>query len=232
VLGSQNIYCKWYSEQIGGFAGQKMHTSTTCEVSNLNDSKSMDKIGSWKVLWTGRVLELGARKVPRLLTIGTALVSQQVVEQVAEPVRSIGRGVLIEGHAEHTVGRGTMVFANGWGGGTQSEWKIMRCGRQWCSPRPVVEEDRLLLASEDLLDRGAWAAALAINIRHVITDRESVSRMNPVDGRFDSVDVVDGSGTRDVGRVGGAPLRPRNWDGLGGGLCGIYRSLATVGKLA
>jgi len=75
VLGSQNIYCELTSEQIGAFEGQNIRTSTTCEVSNLNDSKSMNKIGGRKFLRTGRVLELGTRKVPRLLTVGTALVS-------------------------------------------------------------------------------------------------------------------------------------------------------------
>ena len=89
----------------------------------------MNKIRGGKVLWTGRVLELGARKVPRLLTIGTALVSQQVVEQVAEPVGSIGRRVLVERHVEHTIGRGTTVFANGRGGSVHSERKIVYRGR-------------------------------------------------------------------------------------------------------
>ena len=43
--------------------------------------------------------------------------------------------------------------------------------------------------------------------------------MNPVDGGFDSVGVVDGSGTGDVGHIGSATLvRPRDWDGLGGSL--------------
>lgn len=80
----------------------------------------------------------------------------------------------------------------------------------------------MLLAGGDLLDRGAWAAAFAINIRHVVTNRESVFRMNPVDGGFDSVSVIDGSGTGDVGHIGSATLvRPRDWDGLGGGLRGI-----------
>ena len=129
MLGSQNIYCKPTSEQIGAFARQNIRTSTTCEVSNLDDSKSMNKIGSGKVLWTGRVLELGTRKVPRLLTIGTALVSQQVIEQVAEPVGSIGRGILVERHVEHAVGRSTTVFANGRGGSVQSERKFMCRGR-------------------------------------------------------------------------------------------------------
>jgi len=89
----------------------------------------MNKIRGGKFLWTGRVLELGARKVPRLLTIGTTLLSQQVVEQVAEAIGSIGRGILIEGHVEHTIGRGTTVFANGRGGSIQSERKIMCRGR-------------------------------------------------------------------------------------------------------
>ena len=89
----------------------------------------MNKIGGGKFLWTGRVLELGARKVPRLLTIGTALVGQQVVEQVAEPVGSVGRGVLVERHVEHTIGRSTTVFANGRGGSVQSERKMMCRGR-------------------------------------------------------------------------------------------------------
>ena len=192
----------------------------------------MNKIRGGKVLWTGRVLELGTRKVPRLLTIGTALLSQQVVEQVAEPIGSVGRGVLIEGHVEHTIGRGTTVFANGGGGGIQSEGEIMRRGGQWGGPWPVVEEDRLLTGG-DLLDRGAWAAAFAINIRHVITNREGVFRMSPVDGGFDPVDIVHGSGTGDINHIRSAPLvRPRDWDGLCGGLCGIDGSLATVGKLA
>lgn len=129
MLDSQNIYCKSSSEQMGAFAEQNIRTSTTCEVSNLNDSKSMNKIRNGKFLWAGRVLELGARKVPRLLTIGTALVGQQVIEQVAEPVRGIGRGVLVERHVEHAVGRGTTVFANGRGGSAQSERKIMCRGR-------------------------------------------------------------------------------------------------------
>lgn len=61
----------------------------------------MNKIWSREVLWTGRVLELGARKVPCLLTIGTTLLGQQVAEQVARPLG--GFRVLIEGHVEHTV---------------------------------------------------------------------------------------------------------------------------------
>ena len=80
-----------------------MSTSTTCEVSNLNDSKSMNKIGSGKVFWTGRVLELGARKISRLLAIGKALVGQHVAEQIAKPLRSVGGGILIQGHVENTV---------------------------------------------------------------------------------------------------------------------------------
>ena len=95
MLDSQNIYCKPDSEWIGVFAKLKIGTSTTCEVSNLNDSKSMNKIWSGEVFWTGRILELGACKVSRLLTIGTALVSQQVIEQVTRPLRSFRRGVLI-----------------------------------------------------------------------------------------------------------------------------------------
>lgn len=81
----------------------------------------------------------------------------------------------------------------------------------------------MLLPSRDLLDRGVWAAALAINIRHVITNREGVFRTNPDDGWFDSdVDIIDGSGARNVIHVVGAPLvGPRNWDGLGRGLRGI-----------
>jgi hypothetical protein len=182
----------------------------------------MNEIGSGKILWTGRVLELGAREVSRLLTIGTALMSQQVVEKIAEPLRSIRRGVLIEGHVEHAIGRSTTVFANGRGGSTQGERKIMRRGRQRSGPWPVIEEDRLMMLGGGLLDRGTWAAALAINICHVITDREGVFRMNPVDGGFDSDDIVDGSGAGDVNRIGGATLvRPRDWDGLSRGLRGI-----------
>ena len=95
MLDSQNIYCKPGSEWIGVFTREKRGTSTTCEVSNLNDRKSMNKIWSGEVFGTGRVLELGACKVSRLLAIGTALVSQQVIEQVAGPLRSFRRGVLI-----------------------------------------------------------------------------------------------------------------------------------------
>ena len=95
MLDSQNIYCKSGSERIGVFARQKIGTSTTCEVSNLNDSKSMNKIWSGEVFWTGRVLELGACKVPRLLAIGTGLMNQQVIEQIAGPLESFRGGVLI-----------------------------------------------------------------------------------------------------------------------------------------
>jgi hypothetical protein len=95
VLDSQSIYCKPGSEWIGVFARQKVGTSTTCEVSNLKDSKSMNKIWSGEVFWTGRVLELGACKVPRLLAIGTALVSQQVIQRVAGHLGSFRRGVLV-----------------------------------------------------------------------------------------------------------------------------------------
>ena len=46
--------------------------------------------------------------------------------------------------------------------------------------------------------------------------------MNPVDGGFNSVDGVDGSGAGDVGHIGSTTLvRARDWDGLGGGLRGI-----------
>jgi hypothetical protein len=91
-----------------------------------------------------------------------------------------------------------MVFTKGWGGSTQSERKIRRRGRQWSSPWTIIEEDRLLLPGGDLLNRGAWTAALAINIRHIITDREVVFRMRPEDSRFDTVlDIVDRSGTGD-----------------------------------
>ena len=127
--GQPEFYCKLSSEQIEAFAGQNIRTSTTCDVSNLDDSKSMNKIGSGKVLRTRRVLELGARKVPRLLTIGTALVSQQIVKQVAEPVGSIGRGILVERHVENAVRRGTTVLADGRGRSAQSERKIMCRGR-------------------------------------------------------------------------------------------------------
>ena len=183
----------------------------------------MNKIRSGKILWTGRVLELGARKVPRLLAIGMALVSQQLAEQVAEPLRCIGGGALIKRHVEHTVGRGTVVFANGWGRSVQSERETMCRRGQWSSPWTIIEGDRVLLPGGDLLERGVWAAALAINIRHVVTNREGVSRTNPEDGRFDSgVGVADRSGTGDVDHIVSAPLvGPRNWDGLGGGLRGI-----------
>ena len=80
-----------------------MSTSITCEVSNLRDSKSMNKIRSGEVFRAGRVLELGARKISRLLAIGKALVSQHVAEQVAKPLRSVGGGILIQGHVENTV---------------------------------------------------------------------------------------------------------------------------------
>ena len=63
----------------------------------------MNKIWSGEVFWTGRVLELRAREVPCLLAIGTALMGQQVGEQVTRPLKSFGRGVLIQGHVEHTV---------------------------------------------------------------------------------------------------------------------------------
>ena len=92
-----------------------------------------------------------------------------------------------------------MVFANGWGGSTQSERKTRRRRRQWGSPRTIIEEDRLLLPGGDLLDRGAWAAAFAINIRHIITNREGVFRTSPEDGGFDTaVDVGDRGRTGDV----------------------------------
>lgn len=178
----------------------------------------MNEIWSRKILWTRRVLELRTREVPRLLTIRPALVRQQIVEQVAEPLRVIG-GVFVKRHVEHTVGRGTMVFANGWGGSAQIERKTRCHRRQWSGAWAIIEENRLLLARRDLLDRGTWAATLAINIRHIVTNREGVFRMSPEDRRFD---IVDGSGTRDVSHVGGAPLgRPRDRNGLGRGLRGI-----------
>jgi len=92
-----------------------------------------------------------------------------------------------------------MVFTNGWGGSTQSERKIRRRRNQWCGPRTLIEEDRLLLPGGDLLNRGAGAAAFAINICHVITDREGVCRMSPEDGEFGTVvDIVDRGRTGDV----------------------------------
>ena len=43
-----------------------------------------------------------------------------------------------------------------------------------------------------------------------------------MDGGFDSVDIVDGSGTGDIDHIGSTTLvRPRDWDGLSGGLGGI-----------
>jgi hypothetical protein len=95
VLDSQNIYYKLGGEWRDNWWGREIGTSTTCEVSNLKESKSMNEIRSRKILRTGRVLELGTRKVASLLTIGSALVSQQVVEEVAEPLRGFRRGVLI-----------------------------------------------------------------------------------------------------------------------------------------
>ena len=91
-----------------------------------------------------------------------------------------------------------MVFTNGWGGSTQSERKVRRRRKQRCSSWTIIEEDGLLLPGGDLLDRGAWAAAFAINICHVITDREDVFRTSPKDGGFDAADIVDGGRTRNV----------------------------------
>ena len=92
-----------------------------------------------------------------------------------------------------------MVFTNGWGWGTQSERKIRRRRNQRCGPWTIIEEDRLLLPSGDLLNRGAGTAAFAINVCHVITDREGVFRMSPEDGGFGTVvDIVDRGGTGDV----------------------------------
>jgi hypothetical protein len=79
--------------------------------------------------------------------------------------------------------------------------------RQWSGSRTIIEEDRLLLTGGALLDRCTWAAALAINIRHVVTDRESAPGMSPEDGEFGLVaDIVDRSGTGDVYHTGSAPL--------------------------
>jgi len=115
------------------------------------------------------------------------------------------------------------MFASGWGGSTQSEREIMCRGRKWSGPWTTIEEDRLLLPGGTLLDRCTWAAALAINIRHVVADREGISGMSPEDSGFGLVaDVIDGSGTGDVYHTGSAPLvRPRDWNGFGGGLCSI-----------
>ena len=79
----------------------------------------------------------------------------------------------------------------------------MRCRRQRSSARTIIEEDRLLLPCGNFLNGGAWAAGFAINICHVIADRERVLRfrMSPEGGGFDSDDIVDGSRTRDVGHA-------------------------------
>lgn len=202
MLDSQSIYCKSGSERMRGICETaKMNTSTTCEVSNFDNSKSMNEIWSREILWTRRVLELGARKVPRLLTIGTTLLGQQVAEQVARTLR--GFGVLVEGHVKHAVRRSAMVFANSRGRSIQSEREFVCCRRQRSSTRTIIEEDRLLLPSGNLLNGGAWAAGFAINICHVIADREGVLRfrMSPEDGGFDSDGIVDRSRTRDVSHV-------------------------------
>ena len=81
MLDSQKIYCESSSERMGANYGTKMiRTSTTCEVSNFGESRSMNKIRSGKVIWAGRVLELGAREVPCLFTIGTTFVRQQIAK--------------------------------------------------------------------------------------------------------------------------------------------------------
>ena len=115
------------------------------------------------------------------------------------------------------------MFANGGGRSAHIEREIARRRRQWSSPRTTVEQGRVLVPGGDLLNRSTWAATLAINVRHVITNREGVFRMNPEDSRFDSVvDIVNWSGAGDVGHIMGAPLvRSGDWDGLGGGLCGV-----------
>lgn len=93
-----------------------------------------------------------------------------------------------------------MVFTNGWGGSTQNERKIRR-RRQWSSPWTIIEEDRLVLQSGNLLDGGAWAATFAINISHVIAYREGALRMSPEDGGLDSIEIANRSGTRDVSHI-------------------------------
>lgn len=158
----------------------------------------MNEIWSGKVLWAWRVLELGTREVPRLLTIRATLVGQQVVEQVAEPLRGIGRGSLVKRHVEHTVRRGTMVFTNGWGRSAQSERETGGSRRQWSSTWAIIEENGLLLPGGDLLDGSAWVAGLPVNVCHVIANREGVFRMGPEDGGFDT---ADGSRTRDISHV-------------------------------
>ena len=86
------------------------------------------------------------------------------------------------------------MFANGGGRSAQGERKIRRHGRQWSSPWTIIEKDWLSLPGGDLLNRGAWAATLTINICHIVTNWEDVFRMSPEDGRFDfSADVIDRS---------------------------------------
>ena len=125
-----------------------------------------------------------------------------------------------------------MVFADGWRRSTQSEREIRRQRQR--SSSWTIEEDRLLLLGGNFLNWGTWAATLAINVRHVIADREDTSRMSPENGGFSSaIDITDGSGTGDVSHTGSVPLvRPGNLDGLGGGLRDIDRLLATFGEFS
>lgn len=158
----------------------------------------MNEIWSGKVLWAWRVLELGTREVPRLLTICATLVGQQVVEQVAEPLRGIGRGALVKRHSEQTVRGGTMVFTNGWGGSAQSERETGGGRGQWSSTWAIIEENGWLLPGGDLLNGSAWAAGLTVDICHVIANREGVFRMRPEGSGFD---IVDGCRARDISHV-------------------------------
>ncbi|KAF9779046.1 hypothetical protein BJ322DRAFT_1221604 [Thelephora terrestris] len=126
---------------------------------------------------------------PSELSEESSMLNDTPSEEAQWCLRAVGKGVLrLKGQLLRTVGEGVLGLKG----------KLVDIEDDGAA-RGSVLKNRSLLSGRDFWGRGAWTAALAINIRHIVTNRERVFHMGLEDGRFD---IAGGSGARNIGHVG------------------------------